>query len=423
MGSSIWQIGDQLRVRGQRWTLRDLTAWPASTELRLSSPRRSAFTILTPFDRPTTAGSAMGIRTVHARRFLHVLRRAVAAATPYGGSIAAARAAVQLLSHQLEPLLAMVRHGIARVLVADAVGLGKTIQAGLILLELAAREAGFRALLLIPAGLKAQWRQELRDRFALEVEDADATWLRRAAADRPADVNPWSLPGIYLTSIDFAKRPEVLRSLEDTTWDLVVLDEAHAAAGASDRRRAAHALACRSRRVLLLTATPDIGDPAAFTALCTSARSTDMTRQWSCSGGPGRMWCPAIRGEVSSYACGRRPPSSACTTCSTATRDASWPKPRHATTAGQARYHRAPQACPLERVISRGVCVPASTTPRRCGALPRAPASAASGGRGSPCGSGRRRRPGRTRAGGRSPGAPLARVNHRSCAPGRAGRE
>jgi len=268
MGSSIWQIGDQLRVRGQRWTLRDLTAWPASTELRLSSPRRSAFTILTPFDRPTTAGSAMGIRTVHARRFLHVLRRAVAAATPYGGSIAAARAAVQLLSHQLEPLLAMVRHGIARVLVADAVGLGKTIQAGLILLELAAREAGFRALLLIPAGLKAQWRQELRDRFALEVEDADATWLRRAAADRPADVNPWSLPGIYLTSIDFAKRPEVLRSLEDTTWDLVVLDEAHAAAGASDRRRAAHALACRSRRVLLLTATPDIGDPAAFTALC-----------------------------------------------------------------------------------------------------------------------------------------------------------
>ena len=88
------------------------------------------------------------------------------------------------------------------------------------------------------------------------------------SADRPPDVNPWSLPGIYLTSIDFAKRPEVLRALEDTTWDLVVLDEAHAAVGASDRRRAAHALACRSRRVLLLTATPDIGDPAAFASLC-----------------------------------------------------------------------------------------------------------------------------------------------------------
>src|SRR6476620_9077522 len=209
MGSSTWHIGDQLRVRGQCWTLRDLTAWPASTELRLSSPRRSPLTILAPFDRPTAAGSGMGVRAVHARRFLHVLRRAAAAATPLGGSIAAGRAAVHLLAHQLEPLLAMVRHGVARVLVADAVGLGKTIQAGLILLELAAREAGFRGVVLIPAGLKSQWRQELRDRFALDVEDADAAWLRRAAADRPPDVNPWSLPGIYLTSIDFGKRPEV----------------------------------------------------------------------------------------------------------------------------------------------------------------------------------------------------------------------
>ena len=269
MAAPTWQIGDHLRVRGQRWTLRDLTAWPASTELRLSSPRRASFTILAPFDRPTTAASPVGVRAVHARRFLHVLRRAAAAATPFGGSIAAGRAAVHLLAHQLEPLLAMVRYGVARLLVADAVGLGKTIQAGLILLELAARDAGFRALVLIPAGLRAQWRQELRDRLALDVEDADAAWLRRAVSDRPADVNPWSLPGIYLTSIDFAKQPEVLRALEDTTWDLVVLDEAHAAVGASDRRRAAHALACRSRRVLLLTATPDTGDAAAFTSLCT----------------------------------------------------------------------------------------------------------------------------------------------------------
>jgi len=126
---------------------------------------------------------------------------------PFGGAMAAARASVRLLPHQLEPLLAMVRYGITRILIADAVGLGKTIQAGLMLLELAAREVGFRALLLVPAGLRAQWRQELAERFDLAVEDADAEWLRRAAADRPPDVNPWSLPGIHLTSIDFAKRP------------------------------------------------------------------------------------------------------------------------------------------------------------------------------------------------------------------------
>ena len=269
MSAAPWQIGDHLRVRGQRWTLRDLTAWPACTELRLSSPRQSSFSVLAPFDRPTAGVKPLGTRTVHARRCLHVLRRAAASTAPFGGALAASRATVNLLAHQLEPMLAMVRHGVARLLVADAVGLGKTIQAGLILLELAAREAGFRALILIPAGLRAQWRQELSERFAIEVEDADAGWLRRAAADRPADVNPWSLPGTYLTSIDFAKRPEVLRALEDTAWDLVVVDEAHAVSGASDRRRAAHALASRSRRVLLLTATPDTGDPAAFTSLCT----------------------------------------------------------------------------------------------------------------------------------------------------------
>ncbi|MEO7272555.1 MAG: helicase-related protein [Vicinamibacterales bacterium] len=268
MAATPWQIGEDVRVRGRRWTLRDVAAWPACTELRLSAPRQSSVSLLAPFDRPTTAARTSGTRRVHPRRLVHVLRRAGAGATPFGGSTTAAGAAVRLLAHQLEPMLAMIRHGVARLLIADAVGLGKTIQAGLILLELAAREVGLRALVLVPAGLRAQWRQELEERFALEVQDADASWLRRAAADRPSDVNPWSLPGIYLTSIDFAKRPEVLRSLEDTAWDLVVLDEAHAVTSTSDRRRAAHALACRSRRVLLLTATPDTGDPSAFTSLC-----------------------------------------------------------------------------------------------------------------------------------------------------------
>jgi superfamily II DNA or RNA helicase len=152
--------------------------------------------------------------------------------------------------------------------IADAVGLGKTIQAGLILLELAGRAEEFRAIILVPAGLREQWRQELRDRFDLASCQADAAWLRASVAERPADVNPWSLPGIYIASIDFAKRAEVLRALEDVTWDLMVLDEAHLASASSDRRAAAHAVASRSRRTVLLTATPDAGDPIAFDALC-----------------------------------------------------------------------------------------------------------------------------------------------------------
>lgn len=264
-----WHIGDHVHVRGTRWTVQETTSWPDCSLLQLTptgiGPSRS---LLTPYDRPQRLNSSRGIRIVRSRRWLHDLRRAGMTLAPYGGAIAAAGAAAKLLPHQIEPLLAILRHGATRLLIADAVGLGKTVQAGLILLELSVRSAEFRGIVLVPAGLRDQWRQELRDRFDLEPFQADAAWLRASTAERPADVNPWSLPGIYIASIDFAKRAEVLRALEDVTWDLLVLDEAHLASASSDRRAAAHAVASRSRRTVLLTATPDAGDPAAFAGLC-----------------------------------------------------------------------------------------------------------------------------------------------------------
>ena len=90
----------------------------------------------------------------------------------------------------------------------------------------------------------------------------------QSSGELPADVNPWSLPGIYLASTDFVKRPEALRPLEDVRWDLLVLDEAHATTPGSHRRAAVHALACRARLVVLLTATPHAGDDRQFEELC-----------------------------------------------------------------------------------------------------------------------------------------------------------
>jgi superfamily II DNA or RNA helicase len=270
MSGFEWQIGDHVLVRGRPWTIREADVWPDCTLLRLTTSIGGGLTrrLLTPFDRPRQLDRRRGIRVARHRRWLHELRRVGMELTPYGGAIAAAHASARLLPHQIEPLLAVIRHGATRLLIADAVGLGKTIQAGLILLELAARAEDFRAIVLVPAGLREQWSQELQDRFALVALQADAAWLRASAAGRPADVNPWSLPGIFVASIDFAKRAEVLRALEDVTWDLTVIDEAHLASASSDRRAAAHAVASRSRRTVLLTATPDTGDPAAFDALC-----------------------------------------------------------------------------------------------------------------------------------------------------------
>jgi superfamily II DNA or RNA helicase len=265
-----WHIGDIVFVRGAEWTIREVVPWPDCSLLRLAPTKAHGRSrrLLTPFDRPQRIVRSRGFRFVHSRRWLHDLRRAAQSLAPYGGAIAAVGASARLLPHQIEPLLAILRHGATRLLIADAVGLGKTIQAGLILLELSSHAEEFRAIVLVPAGLREQWRQELRDRFDLGASQADATWLRASAAALPGDVNPWSLPGIYIASIDFAKRPEVLRALEDVTWDVMVLDEAHLASASSDRRAAAHAVASRSRRTVLLSATPGTGDAASFDALC-----------------------------------------------------------------------------------------------------------------------------------------------------------
>lgn len=199
---------------------------------------------------------------------LHQVCRAALAAHPYGGLRAAAGSTIDLLPYQLEPAIAVLRHGRARLLIADEVGMGKTIQAGLVAGELRARSATARTLVLTPAGLRAQWSRELVTRFGLEAVDADASWLRAVSSTLPADVNPWALPGVYLASHDFVKRPEVLRPLEDLLWDLLIVDEAHAVTIGTDRRTAVDALASRARHVILLTGTPHDADAVQRAALC-----------------------------------------------------------------------------------------------------------------------------------------------------------
>jgi superfamily II DNA or RNA helicase len=260
-----------VRVRGHLWSVLARTRHGDCEALRLRSvePGHAGVvrTLLTPFDRVIPVARPTSWRHVRIRRWLHLLRRAALDAHPFGGLRTADESRIQLLPYQLEPALAIIRHGAARVLIADDVGLGKTIQAGLILRELADRGDTLRAIVVMPAGLRDQWREELRDRFDLASSIVDASWLASTARDLPAEVNPWSLPGIYLASYDFVKRPEVLRPLEDVTWDAAVFDEAHTAALGTDRRAAADGVAVRARRVVLLTATPHGGDEPRFEAL------------------------------------------------------------------------------------------------------------------------------------------------------------
>jgi superfamily II DNA or RNA helicase len=276
-----WRPGLHVRARGRRWRVDDVTNGTDCVALRLTGVEgasKRTLTILTPFDRPTAVDESSSPRCVRPRRWLHELDRVLVDVRPYGSLATTARTAIRLLPHQLEPALALFRHGVTRVLIADAVGLGKTIQAGIILRELALHADTFRALVLVPAGLRDQWSTELATHFALTSVVSDASWLTAARSDRPRCVNPWSLPGIYISSHDFVKRPEALRPLEDVSWDIVVVDEAHAATSGTDRRAAIDAIACRAIRVVLLTATPPAGDPPELAHLCRIGRVQDSER-------------------------------------------------------------------------------------------------------------------------------------------------
>jgi ERCC4-related helicase len=267
-----WQTGERVLVRGRAWTIVELTKFADCDALRLSPAgpghAGASRTLLLPFDRPRRLHRPASIRVVRPRRWLHALRQTGADAHPAGGLTRTALCAVDVLPYQLEPAMAMIGLGVPRLMIADAVGLGKTIQAGIILTECAFERESFRALVIAPAGLREQWSRELADRFGLTATVAGAAWLARNSRELPPDVNPWILPGIYVTSFDFVKQPEVLRPLEDADWDVLVVDEAHGAAPGTARRAAVHAIAVRSRRVLLLTATPHAGDSNQFDALC-----------------------------------------------------------------------------------------------------------------------------------------------------------
>ncbi len=280
----MWQFmhpdltpGDVVLVRGRSWILQSLTSHASCAELELepavtadghAAPHEARVVLLTPFDRPAKLLPTRTVRVVSRRAWVAALRNAILGQRDPGSLVAPAQAAINLLPHQLEPALAALCLGVSRLLLADAVGLGKTIEAGLVLAELRVRGVLERALVLTPPGLREQWAAELRDRFGLDAVVADHAWLRATRSGLPALINPWSIPGVLVASVDFVKRPEVRRSLEEVAWDAFVLDEAHLAAGDSDRRAAAHAFASRARLVLLLTATPHSGDQQAFESLC-----------------------------------------------------------------------------------------------------------------------------------------------------------
>ncbi len=179
--------------------------------------------------------------------------------------------------YQLVPVLRAIRMSRVRLLLADAVGLGKTIQAGLVITEMIARRMVHRVLIVSPAGpLLEQWKMEMAERFGLRLEVIDRGKLDEIRRGTELGSNPFDHVPLGLVSIDFLKQERILDQLERASYDIVVIDEAHHCMDVGNavdredslRRNVAELLARRSDSLILLTATPHDGNDRSFASLC-----------------------------------------------------------------------------------------------------------------------------------------------------------
>lgn len=277
---NLFRPGDIVRIRDQGWhVLRHVPGAHGSlleVRGRERGNRNLRAHFLLPCEPCECLPRSSTPRIVKPRTWCRKVRAALAEATPTIDAIRTPPTpTLAVLPFQLEPALAVVRGLSSRILIADEVGLGKTVQAALVISEVLRRTPAAHVLIVTPAGLRDQWRHELSERLGLDGCVIDSAALARYGG--PTMGNPWAAHSIVIASLDYVKRPEVLRSLEALIWDIVVFDEAHALAGRSDRAAAARGLGDRARTVLLLTATPHSGDEDAFARLCATG---DLRQQF-----------------------------------------------------------------------------------------------------------------------------------------------
>ncbi|MEV5987176.1 DISARM system SNF2-like helicase DrmD [Streptomyces sp. NPDC052051] len=194
------------------------------------------------------------------------------------------RSGVEIQDYQLDPVVRALSMPRTNLLIADDVGLGKTVEAGLVMQELMLRHRARSMVIVCPAGLTLQWRDEMRDKFGLDFRIVDTKMLRELRRAAGPYANPWKHHPRLIVSIDWLKRERPLRMLREVlpqvpdyprAFDLLVVDEVHTCAPSgtgryavdSHRTRAVKLLAPHCEHRLFLSATPHNGFLNSFTAL------------------------------------------------------------------------------------------------------------------------------------------------------------
>ncbi|MBX3270370.1 MAG: DISARM system SNF2-like helicase DrmD [Sandaracinaceae bacterium] len=216
--------------------------------------------------------------------YLHALKWNAVTATDEKLFQSPFRAGIKLMNHQLTPLRKALSLPRANLFIADDVGLGKTIEAGLVLQELLLRQRVEYVLVICPSSVSLQWRDEMLRRFGLHFEVMSRAFVARRRQERGFGVNPWSTHNRFIVAHPLVRRPEYrdpllahLATLGDgrARKSLLILDEAHVAAPATATKYAVDSritkvvrdIAPRFENRLFLSATPHNGHSNSFSAL------------------------------------------------------------------------------------------------------------------------------------------------------------
>ena len=216
--------------------------------------------------------------------FLDAVRWGAATNADRGFLQAPFRSGVTIESYQLDPLVRAIDMARVNLLIADDVGLGKTIEAGLVIQELLIRHRARTVLVVCPSSLQLKWQAEMQEKFGLEFRVVDTEYLQRLRREQGINANPWTSYPRLIASMDWMKSGEALRLIKDVLppsityprkFDILVVDEAHNVAPAMATRYAVESqrtglirrIAPHFEHRLFLSATPHNGYQQSFTSL------------------------------------------------------------------------------------------------------------------------------------------------------------
>ncbi|MFI0355138.1 DISARM system SNF2-like helicase DrmD [Actinomadura sp. 9N407] len=292
--------GALVQVRGQRWVVGDVDdSRGGSTLVTLQSVEDGRYgdtlTVIwevEPGRRLLPSGSLPDIAPGRfdspdrLAAFLDAVRWGAVASADVKTLQAPFRSGVAIEDYQLEPVARALDAPRVNLLLADDVGLGKTIEAGLVAQELLLRQRGRKIMVVCPAGLTVKWRDEMAEKFGLEFTVIDSERCAEVRRTHGSAANPFEVYPLAIVSLPWLRGAKAQRLLDEVlpadgptyprTFDLLILDEAHHAAPAapkqvyavdSQQTKLIRRLAPHFTHRLFLSATPHNGYQASFTAL------------------------------------------------------------------------------------------------------------------------------------------------------------